>query len=66
MDDMVADIKSSRLGKGFDKILVPGEPEYLEEQRRLKTGIPLDDEIWQSATVITDIHQDQIIQHRFR
>ena len=47
MDDMVADIKSSRLGKGFDGILIPGEPEYLEEQRRLKTGIPLDDEIWQ-------------------
>jgi LDH2 family malate/lactate/ureidoglycolate dehydrogenase len=47
MDDMVADIKSSRLGKGFDGILIPGEPEYLEEQRRLKTGIPLDDEVWQ-------------------
>lgn len=47
MDDMVADIKSSRLSKGFESILIPGEPEYLEQQRRLKTGIPLDDEIWQ-------------------
>jgi len=48
MDDMVADIKSSRLGKGFDSILIPGEPEYIEEQKRLKTGIPLDDEIWEN------------------
>jgi uncharacterized oxidoreductase len=47
MDDMVADIKSSRLGKEVESILIPGEPEYLEEQRRLKSGIPLDDEIWQ-------------------
>lgn len=48
MDDMVADIKSSRLGKGFDGILIPGEPEYLEEQKRIESGIPLDDEIWKN------------------
>lgn len=46
MDDMVTDIKSSRLGKGFTDILIPGEPEYIAEQRRTKTGIPLDDAIW--------------------
>ena len=46
MYDMVTDITSSRLGKGFSNILIPGEPEYIAEQRRTKTGIPLDDAIW--------------------
>ncbi len=48
MDDMVADIKSSKLAKGFKGILIPGEPEFIEQQRRLKEGISLDDEIWQA------------------
>lgn len=47
MDDMVADIKSSRLGKGFSEILIAGEPEYRVQQRRLAQGIPLDDSVWQ-------------------
>jgi LDH2 family malate/lactate/ureidoglycolate dehydrogenase len=46
MDDMVTDIKSSKLAKGFKEILIPGEPEYNTEQRRIKSGIPLDDAIW--------------------
>lgn len=46
MDDMVADIKSSKLAKGFKEILIPGEPEFNTEQRRIKSGIPLDDAIW--------------------
>jgi L-2-hydroxycarboxylate dehydrogenase (NAD+) len=46
MDDMVADIKSSKLAKGFKEILIAGEPEYNTEQLRIKGGIPLDDAIW--------------------
>jgi len=46
MDDMVADIKASKLAKGFKEILIAGEPEYNTEQLRTTDGIPLDDAIW--------------------
>ena len=46
MDDMIKDIKSARLAKGFKEILIAGEPEYRVQQKRLKSGIPLDDSVW--------------------
>ena len=47
MDTMIRDLKSSRLAQGFDEILVPGEPEWREEERRKKEGIYLDDSIYE-------------------
>jgi L-2-hydroxycarboxylate dehydrogenase (NAD+) len=47
MDSMITDLKSSRLAEGFDEILVPGEPEWREEERRKKEGIYLDDSIYE-------------------
>lgn len=48
MDDMVADIKSSKLAKGFKEILIPGEGARAREEQMLKSGVPLDDWIWQT------------------
>ena len=31
---------------GFDEILVPGEIEARQTERRLREGIPIDDETW--------------------
>jgi uncharacterized oxidoreductase len=47
IDNMIADLKSSRLAEGFEEILIPGEPEWREQERRLKEGIYLDDSIYQ-------------------
>ncbi len=47
MDDMVADIKSSKLAKGFKEILIPGEGARAREEQMLKSGVPLDDWLWQ-------------------
>jgi LDH2 family malate/lactate/ureidoglycolate dehydrogenase len=47
IDREIADLKSSRLAKGFDEIMVPGEPEWREQERRLREGIYLDDAIYQ-------------------
>jgi len=47
IDNMIADVKSSRLAEGFEEILIPGEPEWREQERRLKEGIYLDDSIYQ-------------------
>ena len=46
VDNMIAEIKSSRLAEGFEEILVPGEPEWREQKRRLREGIYLDDVIY--------------------
>jgi uncharacterized oxidoreductase len=47
VDELVDYLKSSRLAKGFDEILVPGEPEWRQMDKRRKEGIFLDDEIYQ-------------------
>ena len=47
MDDMVADIKSSKLAKGFKEILIPGEGARAREEQMLESGVPLDDFLWQ-------------------
>ncbi len=46
MDSLVEWVKSSRPAPGFDEVLVPGEVERREWQRRTREGIPVDDETW--------------------
>ncbi|MBI1927254.1 Ldh family oxidoreductase, partial [Candidatus Poribacteria bacterium] len=46
VDELVSYVKASPLAPGFDEILVPGEIELRQEERRLREGIPLDDETW--------------------
>ncbi|MGE5618912.1 MAG: Ldh family oxidoreductase [Sphingomonadaceae bacterium] len=45
MDAMIREVKAQPLGKGFDKIMVAGEPEFLTEQDRRKNGVPLSDAV---------------------
>jgi LDH2 family malate/lactate/ureidoglycolate dehydrogenase len=47
IDALIDDVKSSRLAKGFDEILVAGEPEWREMDRRQKEGLHIDDGIYQ-------------------
>jgi uncharacterized oxidoreductase len=46
VDDVIDDIKSSRLAPHATEILVPGEPEWREQDRRKREGIFLDDAIY--------------------
>ena len=39
-------VKSARPAPGFDEVLVPGERSYRTRVRRLKEGIPVEDETW--------------------
>ena len=39
-------LRSSPTAPGFDEILLPGEPELRTQERRLRDGIPVDDETW--------------------
>ena len=46
VDELVAYVKASPLAPGFDEILAPGEIESRQKGRRLREGIPIDDETW--------------------
>ncbi|MGD2200944.1 MAG: Ldh family oxidoreductase [Candidatus Bathyarchaeota archaeon] len=47
IDALIDDMKSSRLAEGFEEILIPGEPEWRQLEKRRKEGLYLDDEIYQ-------------------
>ncbi|MBL6928200.1 MAG: Ldh family oxidoreductase [Rhodospirillales bacterium] len=50
MDTMVERIKACPRAEGFDEILIPGEPEARERERRARAGIPLTDDIVEALT----------------
>jgi len=43
---MVDELHQVPTAEGFSQVLVPGEPEYLQEMERKKNGIPLQDYLW--------------------
>ena len=45
-------VTSSRPAKGFEKVLYPGEIEWLTEQKRRKEGVPVEDETWERVTAL--------------
>jgi LDH2 family malate/lactate/ureidoglycolate dehydrogenase len=48
MLSLVTMVKSSRPAKGYDEILVAGDPEWRAEETRRRDGIPLSDGVWQN------------------
>ena len=47
VDRLIQEIKSVPPQEGFQKVLLPGEPEALKEEKHLREGIPLDESTWQ-------------------
>ena len=56
MDNWINRFRQAAPAKGFEKVLIPGDPEREEEALRLKNGIPL------HAAVVHDL---QAIAQRF-
>jgi LDH2 family malate/lactate/ureidoglycolate dehydrogenase len=50
MEALVKMVKSSDTAKGFDEILVAGDPEWRAASTRTLEGIPLSDGVWQNLT----------------
>jgi len=44
---LVRAIKRSKVAKGFDEVLLPGEPERIERARRISGGIPIGSSLWE-------------------
>jgi LDH2 family malate/lactate/ureidoglycolate dehydrogenase len=47
-------VKSAAPAKGYDEVLVAGEPEWRNEERRRVEGIPISDGTWQALTEIAE------------
>ena len=47
VETLVNHVKTSRPAKGFDEILMPGEPEFRLAAQRRENGIKLDETTWQ-------------------
>ncbi len=54
IDDLIQAVKSSRLRPGFKEILIPGEPEFRTENKRLKEGIYVPEKTWEDIRNITN------------
>jgi LDH2 family malate/lactate/ureidoglycolate dehydrogenase len=52
IEDLLGYVKSAPLAPGVEAIMYPGEPEVLEQQRRERDGIPLDEETWQQVIAL--------------
>ena len=52
MQGLVGMVKSSRTAKGFEEVLVAGEPEWRIEVERRRDGIPVSDGAWQNLVKV--------------
>jgi LDH2 family malate/lactate/ureidoglycolate dehydrogenase len=54
MRTLIAMVKSSKTAKGFDEVLVAGEPEWRAEKKRRRDGITLSEGVWQNLVAAAD------------
>ncbi len=54
LSSMIEYLTSSQPAAGFEEVIVPGEYEFRQRQRRLDTGIPLPDTVWESLAKAAD------------
>jgi uncharacterized oxidoreductase len=52
IEDLLNYVKSAPLAPGVEAIMYPGEPEALEQERRERDGIPVDDDTWQQIIAL--------------
>jgi hydroxycarboxylate dehydrogenase B len=52
VEQLIEYVKSSALAPGSTEILIPGEPEAMEKERRQRNGIPVDEETWRQITEV--------------
>ena len=50
MERLVETVKASRPAKGYDEVLVAGEPEWRIEAERMREGITLSPGVWENLT----------------
>ena len=56
MQELVAMMKSSAPARGYEEVLVAGEPEWRAENERKRRGIPVSDGTWNDLVAIAGRH----------
>ena len=46
VDDLLSSVRDSPTAPGYEEILIPGEPERLKKEERLREGIYVEDKTW--------------------
>ena len=54
MQMLVAIVKATAPAKGYQEVLVAGEPEWLAEEQRKRDGIPLDAGVWKHLCEVAE------------
>ncbi len=54
VDALFEAIKDTPTAMGFKEVLVPGEPEFRTEEKRLKEGVFVEEKTWQNLTKIAE------------
>jgi ureidoglycolate dehydrogenase (NAD+) len=52
---MIEELHQAPTAEGFDRVMVPGEPEYLMERDRMKNGIPIEDYLFDELQHLRDV-----------
>jgi LDH2 family malate/lactate/ureidoglycolate dehydrogenase len=54
VDGYVRGVKASKHADGFEEILLPGERGFREAERRVETGIPVPDDVWERTVALAE------------
>jgi len=54
VDDLLSSVRDSPTAPGYEEILIPGEPERLKKEKRLKEGIFVEDKTWGDLTALAE------------
>ena len=60
MQELVTLLKSSTPAKGYEEVVMAGEPEWRAEDERKRRGIPVSDGTWSDLTAIASRHKVQV------
>jgi ureidoglycolate dehydrogenase (NAD+) len=52
---MIEEVHQVPTAEGFDRVMVPGEPEYLMERDRIRNGIPIEDYLFDELQTLRKI-----------
>jgi uncharacterized oxidoreductase len=52
VDNLLRTVKTSPTAPGYDEILIPGEPERIKKEKRLREGIFIEDNTWSKLTAL--------------
>jgi len=54
VDDLLSSVRDSPVAPGYEEILIPGEPERLKKEERLREGIFVEDKTWGDLTALAE------------